>query len=104
MYQSYKEHCDEYWEKETTIDRIDVNWDYCKENCRWATMTEQQNNRSNNSFVEIDGKRYWVKEFAEKYKLKYDTAKFRMRKYREWKMSYETLTHIWNYYLDSKKE
>lgn len=47
MYESYLEHCKKYWFRETTIDRIDVNWNYCKENCRRATYKEQSLNRRN---------------------------------------------------------
>lgn len=45
MYKDYLKHEKKYWTKQTTIDRIDVNWNYCKENCRWATIKQQSNNK-----------------------------------------------------------
>jgi len=45
MYKSYLEHLENFWEIQTTIDRINVNWNYCKKNCRWATLSEQQLNK-----------------------------------------------------------
>ena len=47
MYDSYVEFVKKHWVENTTIDRIDVNWNYCKENCRWQTMREQQRNKRN---------------------------------------------------------
>lgn len=50
MWESYNKHyVENNWD--TTIDRIDVNWSYSKENCRWATDKEQHNNTRYNVFI-----------------------------------------------------
>ncbi len=52
-----------------TLDRIDVNGDYCPENCRWATNIEQQNNKRNNHYIYYNGEKNSVASFARRFNI-----------------------------------
>lgn len=56
-----------------TLDRIDNDGDYTPENCRWATSAEQSRNRSDNHWIEIDGERRTLVDWARARGLKYQT-------------------------------
>ena len=62
-----------------TIDRIDVNQGYFKENCRWATAIEQANNRTRQTYLEIDGVRKTQAQWLRQFNLKKPTFQTRIR-------------------------
>lgn len=47
-----------------SLDRINVNGNYCKDNCRWATQKEQSRNRRNNVWIEYKGKKMIFADWA----------------------------------------
>lgn len=49
---------------EYSLDRINVNGDYSKENCRWATKLEQSNNKRNNHNVVYKSKKISLSELS----------------------------------------
>jgi len=48
-----------------TIERKDVNGDYCPSNCCWVTQKVQQNNRRNNHYLTHQGRTQTIKQWAE---------------------------------------
>lgn len=65
--------------KRKSLDRIDNNGNYCKENCRWATRKEQQRNTRTNIMITYKGKTFCAKEWAEKLNIKYPTLYYRIK-------------------------
>jgi len=61
-----------------SIDRIDYNGNYCPENCRWATHAEQGRNMKSNVWLELDGRRMILKDWAREIGITYVGIKSRL--------------------------
>lgn len=53
------------YSEELTIDRINVNGDYEPSNCCWITQKGQQNNRTNNRVLEVNGTSHTLAEWSD---------------------------------------
>lgn len=60
-----------------TLDRIDNNGNYSKENCRWVSNKVQSNNRRNNRVISHLGKTMTLAQWADFVGIKYSTLKQR---------------------------
>lgn len=79
MYESYIQHVQQFEEKNTSIDRIDNNSHYSKDNCRWATTTEQASNKRNNHIIAFKGKSMILNEWARHLNVPRERIKDRIR-------------------------
>jgi hypothetical protein len=70
------------YSSELTLDRIDNNGNYCPENCRWATITEQANNKIKSKIIEYEGKRMTLAQWCKLLSLPYFAIYQRL--YRNW--------------------
>lgn len=79
-----------------SLDRIDSNGNYCKENCRWATTQEQLNNQRRNRILTKNEETKTLTQWAKFLNVKPDTILKRLKrmgpekalvsgKLREWK-------------------
>lgn len=70
MYDKFLLHIEKYGASNTSLDRIDNNGNYNKNNCRWATREVQGKNKRNNSLFTHKGQTLTVTEWSEKNNIK----------------------------------
>jgi hypothetical protein len=69
------------YEKGLDIDRIDVNGDYEKSNCRWVTRKVNCNNMRKNKRFAYKDKNLTVSEWSSFFKIPYQTCLWRINKW-----------------------
>ena len=63
-----------------SIDRKDNDAGYSKDNCRWATKLEQDNNKRTNVYYEFDGERKSLKDWCREFNVNYEMVRMRIKK------------------------
>lgn len=96
MYDKYIEHIKGYWRNNTSIDRIDVNWNYCKENCKRSTRHEQRMNCRDTIRAIVDWVEYKTTDISSMCNITIDWAWDRIKSYNKWKITKKQLFRIWS--------
>lgn len=60
-----------------SIERIDVNKNYCPSNCKWIPLCEQACNKTNTIYVTINGRKLTLAKLAKELNISYTTLYYR---------------------------
>ena len=99
MKNKYDDHVQEYGERNTTLDRINVDGNYETGNCKWSTYTEQVHNRrpfkrpNCRRLITFNGKTMGLYEWAEYLNMNYRTLSSRINLY-QWSVEKSFLTPV----------
>lgn len=88
IYSEWYKNCESFYNWATnngyadslTIERIDVDGDYCPENCKWVTKTEQARNKRNTVKIFYEGQKLSVSEVCSLTGEKYNTVYMRYKR------------------------
>lgn len=62
-----------------TLDRINVDGNYEPSNCKWSTSSQQHNNRRNNRYITMLGRKQTLREWCDYYNVPYARAEARLK-------------------------
>ena len=89
--------------KGMSIDRKDNDKGYNKENCRWATPSQQQRNKTNTKWIEFNGKKMCLADWGDEFSINPDVIGSRLKK--GWPIKEAiTLPLGWRYRLVSEPD
>lgn len=69
----------EGYSENLSLDRIEVDGNYCKENCRWADAETQANNKRNTILYEYKGEQLSTSQLSRKYGINYQALRYRLK-------------------------
>ena len=84
LYESYIDNVNKYWEKNTTIDRIDVDWNYCIKNIKRSNRKEQANNRTSSRYIEVNWVLKTLATWLDVYDIKEHIVRNRLKRWITW--------------------
>jgi len=93
MYELYLDHIKNNKERQTSLERIDNNRNYCQGNCKWATYKEQNRNSRNTHQIRYNGETKCISEWAEQYGLNHNILRSRLFR-SKWPIEKALLTPI----------
>lgn len=103
MYIPYLAHCKKHGRKNTSIERIDNNKGYSKQNCRWATLQEQNKNKRSNRYITYKGRTMIIADWARELQVSRQAIRYRLENGWDIKTILTTPFNYTNIYDKNKK-
>ena len=103
---SFKSFCFDMGNRPTerhSLDRIDNNKGYHKENCRWATPQEQARNKSTSIYIFYNGKKITLFELSIILKMPYKLLFYRYKKWGDGERLLSKKRKLRRFYLNGKQ-
>ncbi len=103
MYLSYCNKCKEIWEVNVSIERLDNDKNYCKDNCIWIHINEQQENRRINHYITYNWQTHNLRKWARIIWINEQVLRNRIV-IRKWDIDKSFTTPVWNNFWNPKEQ